>query len=313
MTTSSQQNPDPRGPGRPDGTTPEPARSTRDSSDPTTSGPRSGVDLGTETTTANPSSTPTDRRETDRAVFATVASPYYGYLIALFVGVMLISNVTGTKGVLLFPDLSFELGFLSLDGLVTDGAFLLFPLAYVLGDVISEVYGFKAMRRVVLSGFAVLALAALSFTFTVHLPPAPFYENQDAFEAVAGVIPQFFLAGLAGYVVGELLNSYVLVWMKRRTGEKTLWARLLGSTVVGQLADTIVFCTIAAPALGMVLGSGDYWNYVVIGFVWKTLVEAVLLPVTYVVIAWIKKREPSYQTALAGSTVARSPLADSRA
>ncbi|MCT1516235.1 queuosine precursor transporter [Dietzia cercidiphylli] len=317
MTTSSQQNPDPRGPGRPDGTTPEPARSTRDSSDPTTSGPRSGVDLGTETTTANPTPTPTptptDRRETDRAVFATVASPYYGYLIALFVGVMLISNVTGTKGVLLFPDLSFELGFLSLDGLVTDGAFLLFPLAYVLGDVISEVYGFKAMRRVVLSGFAVLALAALSFTFTVHLPPAPFYENQDAFEAVAGVIPQFFLAGLAGYVVGELLNSYVLVWMKRRTGEKTLWARLLGSTVVGQLADTIVFCTIAAPALGMVLGSGDYWNYVVIGFVWKTLVEAVLLPVTYVVIAWIKKREPSYQTALSGSTDAGSPLADSRA
>ena len=317
MTTSSQQNPDPRGPGRPDGTTPEPARSTRDSSDPTTSGPRSGADLGTGTTTANPSSTPTptptDRRETDRAVFATVASPYYGYLIALFVGVMLISNVTGTKGVLLFPDLSFELGFLSLDGLVTDGAFLLFPLAYVLGDVISEVYGFKAMRRVVLSGFAVLALAALSFTFTVHLPPAPFYENQDAFEAVAGVIPQFFLAGLAGYVVGELLNSYVLVWMKRRTGEKTLWARLLGSTVVGQLADTIVFCTIAAPALGMVLGSGDYWNYVVIGFVWKTLVEAVLLPVTYVVIAWLKKREPSYQTALAGSTEAGSPLADSRA
>nr|WP_245847149.1 queuosine precursor transporter [Dietzia natronolimnaea] len=304
MTTSSQQNPDPRGPGRPDGTTPEPARSTRDSSDPTMSDP---------TPTSPAPDARDDRSGTDRAVFATVASPYYGYLIALFVGVMLISNVTGTKGVLLFPDLSFELGFLSLDGLVTDGAFLLFPLAYVLGDVISEVYGFKAMRRVVLSGFAVLALAALSFTFTVHLPPAPFYENQDAFEAVAGVIPQFFLAGLAGYVVGELLNSYVLVWMKRRTGEKTLWARLLGSTVVGQLADTIVFCTIAAPALGMVLGSGDYWNYVVIGFVWKTLVEAVLLPVTYVVIAWIKKREPSYQTALAGSTVARSPLADSRA
>ncbi|MBB1017725.1 queuosine precursor transporter [Dietzia kunjamensis] len=241
-------------------------------------------------------------------MFATVASPYYGYLIALFVGVMLISNVTGTKGVLLFPDLGFELGFLSMDGLVTDGAFLLFPLAYVLGDVISEVYGFKAMRRVVLSGFAVLALAALSFSLTVHLPPAPFYENQEAFEAVAGVIPQFFLAGLAGYVVGELLNSYVLVWMKRRTGERSLWARLLGSTVVGQLADTLVFCTIAAPALGMVLGSGDYWNYVVIGFVWKTLVEAVLLPVTYVVIAWIKKREPSYQAALSGSALSHSAV-----
>ena len=269
--TTSPQNSDPLGTGRPDGTTPEPARSSR-------------------------------------AVFATVASPYYGYLIALFVGVMLISNVTGTKGVLLFPDLSFELGFLSMDGLVTDGAFLLFPLAYVLGDVISEVYGFHAMRRVILSGFAVLALAAVSFTATVHLPEAPFYENQEAFGAVAGVIPQFFLAGLAGYVVGELLNSYVLVWMKRRTGERTLWARLLGSTVVGQLADTMVFCTIAAPALGMVLGSGDYWNYVVIGFVWKTLVEAVLLPVTYTVIAWIKKREPSYQAALSRAALQHSAV-----
>ncbi len=283
MTTSSQ-NSDQLGTGRPDGNTPEPAPST-----PSTASAASAGLPG-------------------RAVFATVASPYYGYLIALFVGVMLISNVTGTKGVLLFPDLSFELGFLSMDGLVTDGAFLLFPLAYVLGDVISEVYGFKAMRRVVLSGFAVLALAALSFSLTVQLPPADFYENQDAFEAVAGVIPQFFLAGLAGYVVGELLNSYVLVWMKRRTGERSLWARLLGSTVVGQLADTLVFCTIAAPALGMVLGSGDYWNYVVIGFVWKTLVEAVLLPVTYVVIAWIKKREPSYQAALSGSALSHSAV-----
>ncbi|HJC28239.1 MAG TPA: queuosine precursor transporter [Candidatus Dietzia intestinipullorum] len=282
MTTSPQQDPVRTGSGRPDGDTPEPARSTPDHATTTTSENRG------------------------RAVFAAPASPYLGYLIALFVGVMLISNVAGTKGVLLFPDLGFELGFLSLDGLVTDGAFLLFPLAYVLGDVISEVYGFRAMRRVVISGFAVLALAALTFTLTVQLPPAPFYENQAAFEAVAGVVPRFFLAGLAGYVVGELLNSYVLVWMKRRTGERSLWARVLGSTVVGQLVDTLVFCTIAAPALGMVIGTGDYWNYVVIGFVWKTLVEVLLLPVTYVVIAWIKKREPTYQAALSGAAPADS-------
>ncbi len=280
MTTSPEQHPGAAGSGRPDGNTPEPARSTTDQH-------------RTDHHGADDS--------TGRAVFATVATPYHGYLIALFVGVMLISNITGTKGVILFPDLQFELGFLRLDGLVTDGAFFLFPLAYVVGDVISEVYGFRAMRRVVLSGFAVVSLAALCFTLTVHLPPADFYVNQGAFEAVAGVIPQIFLAGLAGYVVGELLNSYVLVWMKRRTGERTLWARLLGSTVVGQFADTLVFCTIAAPALGMTLGSGDYWNYVVIGFLWKTLVEVVILPVTYAVIAWIKKREPSYQAALTGS------------
>lgn len=273
MTTSSQSEPASTGSGRPDGTTPEPARST--------------LDL-------------TEHR--GRAVFATSGSPYFGYLIALFVGVMLISNVTATKGVLLFPGLSVEFGFLQLDGLVTDGAFLLFPLAYVLGDVISEVYGFRAMRRVVLSGFAVLAMSALFATIAVHLPPAPFYENQESFEAVAGVIPQFFLAGLAGFVVGELLNSYILVWMKRRTGEKSLWVRMLGSTVVGQFVDTLVFCTIAAPALGMLLGSGEYWNYVVIGFVWKTLIEVLFLPVSIQVIKWLKKREPTYQAALAGST-----------
>lgn len=293
MTTSTPPNPESGGSGRPDGNTPEPARSTS-----TTSNTTSNSSGGNATSALAASG---DNR--DRAVFAAISSPYFGYLIALFVGVMLISNVTGTKGVMLFPDLNFELGFLSLDGFVTDGAFLLFPLAYILGDVISEVYGFRAMRRVVLSGFAVLALAALSFTITVQLPPADFYEHQDAFEAVAGVIPQFFLAGLAGYVVGELLNSYVLVWMKRRTGEKSLWARLLGSTVVGQLADTLVFCTIAAPALGMVLGSGDYWNYVVIGFVWKTLIELVFMPVSYFVIARLKRAEPTYQDALARSDV----------
>lgn len=295
MTTSSHSTPKSAGPGRPDGNTPEPARSTTPTASSATSAPAPGASASTR------ASVPASENR-GRAVFATISSPYFGYLISLFVGVMLISNVTGTKGVLLFPDLSFELGFLRLDGLVTDGAFLLFPLAYILGDVISEVYGFKAMRRVVLSGFAVLALAALSFTITVHLPAADFYENQDAFTAVAGVIPQFFLAGLAGYVVGELLNSYILVWMKRRTGEKSLWARLLGSTVVGQLADTLVFCTIAAPALGMVLASGDYWNYVVIGFVWKTLVEIVFMPLSYFVIARLKRAEPTYQVALEHST-----------
>lgn len=267
------------GSGRPDGTTPEPARSTPDRS--------------------TPGAASTENR--GRAVFATVSSFYLPYLVATFVGVMVISNITATKGVVFFPELSVSLGFLQLDGIVTDGAFFLFPLAYVLGDVISEIYGFRTMRRTVLAGFAVLVLAALCFTLTIHLPAADFYDGQEAFERVAGVAPMFLLAGLAGYVVGELLNSYVLVWFKRRTGEKTLWARLMGSTIVGQIADTLVFCTIAAPALGMAIGSGDYWNYTVLGFVWKTLVEFVMLPVTYAVIAWIKKREPSYQEALAAT------------
>ena len=106
-------------------------------------------------------------------------------------------------------------------------------------------------------------------------------------------MPQILLASMAGFVAGELLNSYVLVAMKARTGEGTLWARLLGSTVAGELADTTIFCLIAASAIGISTGS-DLLNYIVVGFVWKTLVEAVVMPVTYVTIGFIKKREPSY-------------------
>lgn len=230
--------------------------------------------------------------------FATVPSYRLIYIVALFIGVMLISNVSATKAVLLFPDLHLSLGFVQLDGLVTDGAFFLFPLAYVLGDVISEVWGFRTMRRVVFTGFAVQLLASLCFTVAMVLPAADFWDNQDAFASVVGVVPQFLAAGLAGYVVGELMNSYVMVRMKRLTGEKTLWARMITSTVVGEFVDTLVFCSIAASALGMSWGSGDFWNYTVIGFVWKTLVEVVVMPISYTLIGWIKRTEPTYQEEL---------------
>ena len=233
-----------------------------------------------------------------RAVFATLSSPYYPMLMAAFVGVMLISNITGTKGVVLFDDwLHVDIGPIHMNGLITDGAFYLFPLAYVLGDVISEVYGFRAMRRAIITGFVVLLIASICFWLTIELPAADFYDGQEAFRTVAGVVPQFLLAGLAGYVVGEFLNSFVLVKMKERAGERRLWARLIGSTVVGEFADTLVFCSIAASALGISTW-GDFINYTVIGFLWKTLVEIVIMPVTYAVVAWLKRAEPSYQQAL---------------
>ena len=99
-------------------------------------------------------------------------------------------------------------------------------------------------------------------------------------------------------MVGELINSYVMVRMKRLTGEKTLWARMITSTIVGEFFDTLVFCTIAASALGMTIGSGDYWNYTVIGFVWKVAVEVVIMPFSYAIIQRIKKTEPTYQESL---------------
>ena len=100
------------------------------------------------------------------------------------------------------------------------------------------------------------------------------------------------LASVLGFLVGQLLNAYVLVWIKRKTQERKLWARLMGSTVVGEFADTVVFCTIAF--YGIITG-GDFVTYVIVGFVYKTTVEIVLLPITYRIIAYVKKREPTYE------------------
>lgn len=212
-----------------------------------------------------------------KAQFIPVQKSFYPVFVALFVAIFLISNITATKGVEIGP-------------LITDGAFFLFPLSYVIGDVLAECYGFKATRRAIWTGFGVTILAVVAFYVAIWLPEASFYEGQAAFEAVLGLVPQIVLASLAGYLVGQLLNSYVLVAIKKRTGEKTLWARLLGSTVVGEFGDTLLFCLIAAPVIG-VSTFGGLVNYVVVGFLWKTLIEVVLLPVTYAVIAWVKRRE----------------------
>lgn len=236
---------------------------------------------------------------TSKAVFAKLSSPYYPALTALFVGVMLISNIAATKAVVLFDWLQFDLGPLHVNGLVTDGAFFLFPLSYVIGDVISEVYGFRAMRRTIASGFVVIVLASLCFWIAIELPAADFYDGQAGFESVLGTVPRIVLAGLAGYVVGEMLNSYVLVKMKERAGESRLWARLIGSTVVGEFFDTLVFCSIAATAIGISTWS-DFINYLVIGFVWKTLVEVVVMPITYAVVRHLKRAEPTYRDGLKG-------------
>ena len=174
--------------------------------------------------------------------------------------------------------------------LVTDGAFFLFPISYVIGDVIAEVYGFKAARRAVFTGFFIAVLAVVTFYIAIWLPAADFYDMQDTFAAVLGLLPRIVAASLAGYVVGQLLNAWVLQKMKDRFGTDRLWARLIGSTIVGEFADTLLFCTIAASVIG-VDSAGTFINYVVVGFLWKTLMEVVLLPITYPTIAAVRRAE----------------------
>jgi uncharacterized integral membrane protein (TIGR00697 family) len=122
-------------------------------------------------------------------------------------------------------------------------------------------------------------------------PSAQEWENQSAFESVLGFVPRIVLASVCGFLVGQLLNAYVLVKLKKRTAEKALWFRLIGSTVVGEFADTLTFCTIAF--YGVITG-GDFLNYVITGYLYKTLLEVLLLPITYRVIALMKRIEPTY-------------------
>lgn len=229
----------------------------------------------------------------ESARYAVTGAGFYPALTAVFTATLIISNVCATKAVTFLPDSHVDIGPLQVLPLNTDGAFFLFPLAYVIGDVLSEVYGFRATRRVIWAGFGALLLAAACFWVAGILPPAPFYANQDAFTAVLGVVPRLVAAGLAGYVVGQMLNSWTVVVIKQRTRERHLWARLIGSTVVGEFADTLIFCSIAAGAIGISTWR-DFVNYVVVGFVWKTLCEIMVMPITYRVIAIIKQREPSY-------------------
>ncbi|NBO34846.1 MAG: VUT family protein [Actinobacteria bacterium] len=210
--------------------------------------------------------------------FAATTSSFYPVISAVFVALLVISNVGAVKLITVGP-------------LILDGGAFLFPLVYITGDVLSEVYGFKAARKTILIGFGMAILSALTFWLIQISPSAPGWENQSAFEAILGFVPRIVLASVCGFLIGQLLNSFVLVKIKARTNESALWVRLIGSTVVGELADTLVFCTIAF--YGILTGA-DFVNYVVVGYIYKTLLEVVLLPITYRVIAYVKANEPTY-------------------
>lgn len=222
------------------------------------------------------------------ATYASRGSSHYDLILTLMCVVIVISNIGATKGVQFALPGGLEI--------VTDGGFFLFPLAYILGDVVSEVYGFKAARRAIFTGFAMALLAVVSFAIIIALPGFTDdygLEKQAALETALGPVWQIVGASLMGFLAGQLLNSLVLVRMKERFREKALAGRLMASTGVGEFADTLIFCAIAAPVIG-ITDAGGFFNYVLFGFLYKTLIEYLFVPVTAVVIRFIKKREPTY-------------------
>lgn len=200
---------------------------------------------------------------------------YYDLILALFAACLLISNLSATKLIAFGP-------------IITDGGAILFPLVYIFGDVLTEVYGYKYARRAIWTGFVVMLLAVFSFTVVRYMPPAADYHDQAAFEAVLGFFPRIVLASLLAYLVGEFLNAYVLAKLKVKTKGEKLWLRLIGSTFVGQMADTLVFAFVA---FGGILTGMDMLIFIAVGWGFKTGAEVLLLPITYRVINFLKKHE----------------------
>jgi uncharacterized integral membrane protein (TIGR00697 family) len=200
---------------------------------------------------------------------------YYDLLVHIFVVLLLISNLVGQKITAIGP-------------VTVGGAQLLFPLTYIFGDVFTEVYGYAASRRAIWIGFFASALLSLMCVFMVWLPPAPGWNNQEAYRTVFYQVPRMVAASLIAYWCGEFANSFVMAKMKVWTQGKYLWTRTVGSTVVGQAVDTAIFMTLAfggslTPSL---IASLIFW-----GYIFKVVYEALATPMTYAIVNFLKRRE----------------------
>jgi len=201
---------------------------------------------------------------------------YFDLVMAAFVVVLVLSNVIGAAKLSTVAGFTFGAGI------------LFFPLSYVIGDVLTEVYGYARARRVIWAGFAALVFMAVMSFVVVALPPADSWTGQEAYEQVFGQVPRIVLASITAFWAGEFVNSYVMAKMKVWTRGEKLWTRTIGSTVVGQGVDSLLFYPIAF--LG-VWQTSDVLLVMVTNWALKVGWEAVLTPVTYRVVAFLKKRE----------------------
>ena len=215
---------------------------------------------------------------------------YYDLIMAAFVTVLVCSNLIGPAKVTQID--------VPLFGTLTFGAgVLFFPISFIFGDILTEVYGYAASRRVIWAGFAGLAFASLMAWMIVALPPAPFWENQHEYEVAFGSTWRISLAGLIAFAVGEFVNSFVMAKMKVWSAGRHLWQRTITSTVFGEAVDTVMFVPLAFWNTGIIPNDKIP---LVIGaqIVAKILVEIVFTPVVYKVVAFLKRaeREDYYDT-----------------
>lgn len=200
---------------------------------------------------------------------------YYDVAVALFVTALVTANIIAVKLIQIGP-------------LMVPAAVVIFPISYILGDVLTEVYGYRYTRRAIWLGFLGNLVAVLSIYIAGLLPAAPFWQGQVAYQTILGGTPRLLLASFVAYLVGEFANSTVLVKMKIWTHGRYLWLRTIGSTVIGQGLDSLVFIIIAFAGL---LTPAETFTAILSQWLFKTAYEVLATPITYWIITHLKRIE----------------------
>lgn len=202
-------------------------------------------------------------------------SKLFACLMTFYITCLLLSNLVAGK-------------MMALGNVTLPAAVILFPITYILADVFTEVYGFKNMRTVIWLGFACSAFAVLIYMITIALPYPTFWGNQEAYRAVLGTTPRVFAASLAGYLFGEFSNAVILSKLKVLTQGKKLWMRTIGSTIVGEAFDTVIFISIS---FWGTMENSVLFQMMLYQYLFKVCYEILFTPVTYAVVNKLKKVE----------------------
>jgi hypothetical protein len=200
---------------------------------------------------------------------------YLGTISVFFVSVLLISNIASTK-------------IIDLKWFIFDGGTLLFPLSYIFGDILTEVYGYKKAKNVIWLGFFMALMMSLVFIVVGTLPAASGWNNQSAYDLILGVTPRIVIASLVAYAFGSFSNSFILAKMKILTKGRILWSRTIGSTIVGEFVDSIIFILIAFYGI---LPNSLLITLIISNYLFKTGIEILFTPLTYKVVSFLKKKE----------------------
>jgi len=201
------------------------------------------------------------------------ASPWFVIVVAVFITCLITANITAVKLISLF-------------GL--PAAIIIFPISYIIGDVLTEVYGYRQARRVIWLGFFCNLIAVVAIWVGQMLPPASFWDGQASYERILGYAPRLLMASFLAYLVGEFTNAFVLAKMKIATKGRWLWLRTIGSTLIGQGLDSSIFMTLAFVGT---IPLNVLYTAVVVQWLAKSVYEAVVTPLTYVVVAFLKRKE----------------------